>query len=63
MLEIDKDPNKDSLKDIQWAKSVIDIADSILVSLLSKTILVLEGPPGRGKTAISKAIFILLFKY
>ena len=59
MLEFPKDevPNINSFKNIQWTKSVVDIADSILVALLSKTILVLEGPPGRGKTAISKAVF------
>ena len=49
--------NEDSFKDIEWTKSTIDIADAILVALVSKTILVLEWPPGRGKTAISKAIF------
>lgn len=49
--------NEDSFKDIEWTKSTIDIADAILVALVSKIILVLEGQPGRGKTAISKAIF------
>ncbi len=53
----DEKPNNSSLKSIEWTKSAVDIADSILVALLSKTILVLEGPPGRGKTAISKATF------
>ena len=50
-------PNTDSLKDIKWTKSSVDIADAIMVALISNTILILEGPPGRGKTARSKAIY------
>ena len=52
-----ENPNDNSLKDIEWTKSSVDIADAIMVALISNTILVLEGPPGRGKTAISKAIY------
>ena len=50
-------PNNNSINNIKWTKSSIDIADAIITALISKTILVLEGPPGRGKTAISKAIY------
>ena len=50
-------PNINSLSNIKWTKSPVDIADAILTALISRTILVLEGPPGRGKTAISKAIY------
>ena len=52
-----EEPNNNALNEIKWTKSSVDIADSIMVALISNTILVLEGPPGRGKTAISKAIY------
>ncbi len=48
---------EEKLKEIIWTKSTIDLADALLVSLVSDTILVLEGPPGRGKTALAKKIF------
>ena len=50
-------PNTKSLDDINWTKSSVDIADAIMVALISNTVLVLEGPPGRGKTAISRAVY------
>jgi Cdc6-like AAA superfamily ATPase len=52
-----KEIKKDYLKNIIWTNSTIDIADAILISLAANTILILEGPPGRGKTQISKDIF------
>jgi len=42
---------------IIWTNSSIDIADAFLTSLASNTILILEGPPGRGKTIITKYIY------
>ena len=50
------DFNESKLKDIDWVLSSVDLADAILTSLVSETILILEGPPGIGKTAISKSI-------
>ena len=44
------------LNNITWTLSAVDLADAILISLVSETILILEGPPGIGKTAISKSI-------
>lgn len=35
---------KNSFKHIIWTKSSVDIADSILVALVSKAILILKGP-------------------
>ena len=52
-----ENPNNEALKGILWTKSSVDIADAIIVSLISNTVLILDGPPGRGKTAISKAIY------
>ena len=52
-----EEPNYNILKEIEWTKSSVDIADAIIVALISNTILVLEGPPGRGKTAISRAVY------
>ena len=52
-----KEFNKKKLEDIKWTWSTVDIADAILTALAAKTILILEGPPGRGKTAITKYIF------
>ena len=57
----DLEPNFSSLKTIKWSKSSVDIADAILVALVSEAILIIEGPPGRGKTAISKAVYNFLF--
>jgi len=45
---------------IIWTRSSIDIADALLTSLASKTILILEGPPGRGKTAITERMYEFL---
>ena len=56
ILKVNK-VNKNYLDNIIWTNSSIDISDALLVSLIANTILVLEGPPGRGKTAISKCIF------
>ncbi|OUM69791.1 hypothetical protein PIROE2DRAFT_57210 [Piromyces sp. E2] len=50
-------PNIDKLKEIRWTKSAIDMADSILTALAAHTMLILEGPPGRGKTAIAMAVY------
>ena len=55
LLEI-PDLKEEKLNDIKWVLSAVDMADAILISLASETILVLEGPPGIGKTAISKSI-------
>ena len=52
-----ENPNINSINNIKWTKSAIDIADAIITALISKTILVLEGPPGRRKTAILKAVY------
>ncbi len=57
LFNISGNINEDCLKEIKWTKSTIDIADAILISLVSNTILILEGPPGRGKTVISQTIF------
>ena len=55
-LEVEKFDNE-KLKEIIWTESTIDLADALFVSLVSETILVLEGPPGRGKTALAKKMF------
>lgn len=56
LLEI-QDTEDNCLQNIEWVISAVDIADAILTSLASRTIIILEGPPGIGKTAISISIF------
>ena len=56
LLEI-QDTKDNCLQNIKWVISAVDIADAILTSLASRTILIIEGPPGIGKTAISISIF------
>ena len=53
--------NKDCINKIIWTKSSIDIADAFLTALAAKTILILEGPPGRGKTAITDFMYEYLY--
>jgi len=50
-------PDMEKLKEIRWTKSAVDMADSILTSLAAHTMLIFEGPPGRGKTAIAMTIY------
>ncbi|KAG4105393.1 hypothetical protein H8356DRAFT_1027608 [Neocallimastix lanati (nom. inval.)] len=50
-------PDIERLKDIRWTKSAIDMADSILTAIAAHAMLILEGPPGRGKTAIAMAVY------
>ena len=57
ILEIDGEPKSQILSKIVWTYSSLDIADAILTSLISDSILILEGAPGRGKTEISKKVF------
>ncbi|ORX61262.1 hypothetical protein BCR36DRAFT_408210 [Piromyces finnis] len=52
--------NINKLEEINWTKSAADMADSILTSIAAHTMLIFEGPPGRGKTAISMATFEVL---
>ncbi|ORX59905.1 hypothetical protein BCR36DRAFT_408277 [Piromyces finnis] len=53
-------PKIDKLNEIKWTKSASDMADSILTSLVAHTMLIFEGPPGRGKTAIATIIYEFL---
>jgi len=53
-------PNIKKLDDIKWTKLAIDMADAIMTSLASHTLLIFEGPPGVGKTVISMTIFEVL---
>jgi len=50
-------PKIKKLEEIRWTKSAADMADSILTSLAAHTMLIFEGPPGRGKTAIAMATY------
>ena len=59
-LKLNNKYNKEKLNEIIWTSSTVDLADAILVSLASNTILVFEGPPGRGKTNISLLILEFL---
>jgi len=49
--------NITSLEEIRWTKSAVDMADSILTAMAAHTMLIFEGPPGRGKTAIAMAVY------
>ncbi|KAA6378241.1 MAG: putative AAA family ATPase midasin, partial [Streblomastix strix] len=44
------------LDTIIWTKSAVDMADAILTAIAAKAITIFEGSPGRGKTAVAKAV-------
>ena len=56
-LGISGEPKSSVLNIIEWVCSSLDIADAILTSLASDSILILEGPPGIGKTEITRIVF------
>ena len=53
----EENKRENKLNKIIWTKSTIDLVDALFTSIISKSILILEGPPGIGKTAISIKIF------
>jgi midasin (ATPase involved in ribosome maturation) len=46
----------DVLHSILWTQSAVDIADAVLTAVASSAIMLFEGSPGRGKTAVAYGI-------
>ncbi|KAA6330805.1 MAG: hypothetical protein EZS28_053454, partial [Streblomastix strix] len=44
------------LDSVIWTKSAVDMTDALLTAFAAKAITIFEGSPGRGKTAVAKAV-------
>ncbi|KAA6370671.1 MAG: hypothetical protein EZS28_033801, partial [Streblomastix strix] len=55
-ISVHQNAQTEVLDSVIWTKSAVDIADALLTAIASKAIAIFEGSPGRGKTAVAKAV-------
>jgi hypothetical protein len=46
----------DVLDPVLWTQSAVDMADAVLTAVAANAVMIFEGSPGRGKTAVAYAI-------
>ncbi|KAA6394322.1 MAG: hypothetical protein EZS28_010148, partial [Streblomastix strix] len=55
-IPIHPDAQIEVLDSVIWTRSAVDMADALFTAIAAKAITIFEGSPGRGKTAVAKAV-------